>query len=88
MALGAERWDVRWMVLRQSLMLVAAGVFLGVPAALVGTQVLESLLFGLGERDAWVLGAATLVLVVVSTLAAYIPARRASRVDPVIALRT
>jgi predicted permease len=88
MALGAERWDVRWMVLRQSLMLVAAGVFLGVPAALVGTQVLESLLFGLGERDPWVLGAATLVLVVVSTLAAYIPARRASRVDPVIALRT
>ena len=87
MALGAKRWDVRWMVLRQSLLLVAAGVLLGVPAALMSTQLLENLLFGLGGRDPWVLGGAIVVLIAVSAVAAYIPARRASRVDPVVALR-
>ena len=88
MALGAERWDVRWMVLRQSLLLVLAGLAVGVPAALMSTRMLESLLFGLGRRDPWVLCGAAAVLIVVSTVAAYVPALRASRVDPVIALRT
>ena len=88
MALGAERWDVRWMVLRQSLMLVLAGLAVGVPAALMSTSMLESLLFGLGQRDPRVLGGAAAVLIAVSTVAAYVPALRASRVDPVIALRT
>ncbi len=87
MALGAERRDVRWMVLRQSLLLVGAGLVLGIPAALMSTRLLENLLFGLGQRDAWVLGTASAILVAVSALAAYLPARRASRVDPVIALR-
>jgi ABC-type antimicrobial peptide transport system permease subunit len=87
MALGAERWDVRWMVLRQSLMLVLGGLALGVPAALMSTSLLESLLFGLGDRDPWVLCSAAVVLIAVSAIAAYVPARRASRVDPVIALR-
>jgi predicted permease len=88
MALGAERWDVRWMVMRQSLMLVLAGLVVGVPAALTSTSMLESLLFGLGERDPWVLCAAASILIAVSAIAAYVPALRASRVDPVIALRT
>jgi ABC-type antimicrobial peptide transport system permease subunit len=87
MALGAGRRDVSWMVLRQSLMLVVAGLALGVPAALMSMRMLESLLFGLEQRDPWVLSTAVAVLLVVSALAAYIPARRASRVDPVIALR-
>ena len=87
MALGAERRDVSWMVLRQSLMLVVAGLALGVPAALMSMRMLENLGFGLEERDPWVLSTAVAVLLVVSALAAYIPARRASRVDPVIALR-
>ena len=88
MALGAERWDVRWMVLRQSLMLVVAGLALGLPAALMSMRMLESLRFGLEERDPWVLSSAVAVLIVVSAIAAYVPALRASRVDPVIALRS
>jgi len=88
MALGAERWDVRWMVLRQSLMLVVAGLALGLPAALMSMRMLESLRFGLEERDPWVLSSAVVVLIVVSAIAAYVPALRASRVDPVIALRS
>ena len=87
MALGAERWDVCWMVLRQSLMLVLAGLALGVPAASMSTRMLDSLLFGLGDRDPWVLAGAALVLMLVSAIAGYVPARRAARVDPVIALR-
>jgi predicted permease len=87
MALGAERWDVRWMVMRQSLLLVLAGLAVGVPAALMSTSMLESLLFGLGKRDPWVLCGAAAILVAVSAIAAYVPALRASRVDPVVALR-
>ena len=88
MALGAEERDVRWMVLQHSLMLVLAGLAVGVPAALMSLRMLESLLFGLGQHDPWVLGGAAAVLVAVAGIAAYLPARRASRVDPVIALRT
>jgi predicted permease len=88
MALGAERWDVRWMVLRQSLMLVVAGLALGLPGAVMSMRMLESLRFGLEERDPWVLSSAVVVLIVVSAIAAYVPALRASRVDPVIALRS
>jgi predicted permease len=88
MALGAGRREVRWMVLRQSLMVVLAGLAIGVPAALMSTRMLDSILFGLGQRDPWVLCGAAAILIAVATVAAYVPARRASRVDPVIALRT
>jgi predicted permease len=87
MALGAERRTVGWMVLRQSLSLVAAGLAIGVPAALMSTHTVESLLFGLSPSDPAVLVFAALILTLVSAAAAYIPASRAARVDPVVALR-
>jgi ABC-type antimicrobial peptide transport system permease subunit len=87
MALGAERRTVTWMVLRQSLLLVATGLAVGIPAALMSTSIVESLLFGLTPSDPRVLAAASTVLVIMSGIAAYIPARRAARVDPLVALR-
>ena len=86
-ALGAERSAVRWMVLKQSLLLVVLGLAIGIPAARSSTGVLASLLFGLEPNDARVLAAAAAVMFVVAFGAAYIPARRASNIDPLIALR-
>ena len=86
-ALGAERGQVRWMVLKQSIVLVACGLALGVPAAWASTSIVESLLFGLTPTDPRAFAAAALTMVVVALAAAYIPARRASRIDPVTALR-
>ena len=87
MALGAERAHVAWMVLRQSLVLVAAGLVLGIPGAAASTRYLESMLFELQARDARVLAAAAAVMVLVAVAGAYAPARRASRIDPLAALR-
>ena len=87
MALGAERRSVRWMILRQSLVLVGIGLALGIPAAVASTRLVESLLFGLGPRDPTVLAAAAYVMLAVGLAAAYVPARRASRIDPLVALR-
>jgi ABC-type antimicrobial peptide transport system permease subunit len=79
---------VRWMVIRRSLLLVTAGLAVGVPAAGWGTQVLQGLLFGLSPNDPASFGLAVVVMVIVGGVAAYLPARRASRIDPLIALRT
>jgi predicted permease len=87
MALGAERIMVLWQVLRQVLMLAVAGVLLGIPAALGMGQLIESLLFGLAPRDPATIAAAAVVLLAIATLAGYVPAIRALRVDPVVALR-
>jgi len=87
MALGAARGSVLWMVLRESLLLAATGLAAGVPVALAGTRVLESLLFGLHPRDPWSLAAAAAAMLVLALLAGFIPARRASRVEPLVALR-
>jgi len=87
MALGAERVSVLWQVLRQVLALAAAGVVLGLPAALGAGQLIESLLFGLAPRDPVTLAAAAGVLIGVAALAGRVPAIRAMRVDPVVALR-
>ena len=88
MALGAERGQVRWMILRQSLVLVGVGLALGIPAAAASSRLVESVLFGLSATDPKVFAAATAVMVVVAMAAAYVPARRASRIDPLVALRT
>lgn len=88
MALGAARGQVRWMVMRQSLLLVATGLVLGLPAAAASSKVVESVLFGLSPRDPVVFTAAAIVMVAVSLVAAYVPARRASRIDPLVALRS
>jgi predicted permease len=91
MALGAQRWDVLWMVLREALSLVLIGVGLGLPAALAAARVAENqisgLLFGLTTGDPVTIAAATGLLAAVAGVAAYLPARRASRVDPMVALR-
>lgn len=91
MALGATRTDVIWTVLREGLLLVAAGVVTGIPAALVvgrlASSQISGLLFGLRATDPATIGAAVVLLACVAAAAGYIPARRASRVDPMVALR-
>jgi predicted permease len=87
MALGAERRNIIWMVLRESLLLVGLGLVIGVPAAWGAAHLIASQLFGLNPSDPVALSMAAVVLTVVAALAGYIPARRASRVDPLVALR-
>jgi ABC-type antimicrobial peptide transport system permease subunit len=87
MALGAQRGDVLGLVMRESMLLVAAGVAVGLTAALFASRLLTTLLFGLAPRDPLTLVAAVAVMAAVSALAGFLPARRASRVDPMVALR-
>jgi predicted permease len=91
-ALGANRRNVIWTVMREGLWLVGVGILIGVPTALalgrVASNRMSGLLFGLASTDPLTIAAATLVLMVMAAVAGYVPARRASRVDPMIALRT
>jgi predicted permease len=87
MALGAERSRILGMVLRQGMELTGAGVALGLVGAVLLTRVMSSLLFGVSATDIATFSAVPLVLIVTAALATYIPARRATRVDPVTALR-
>jgi predicted permease len=88
MALGADRTDVRRMILRESLVLVAVGLGFGVGGVLAAGRLVTSLLFGVAPTDGATMLLAVVVMVVVASLAAYLPARRASRVDPMVALRS
>jgi len=87
MALGADRRDIVWMVLKESLLLVGIGLALGVPAALLAARLVSTQLFGVNPTDPLTLLTAALSLTVVAASAGYLPARRASRVNPLIALR-
>jgi predicted permease len=87
MALGASRRDVLSMVLGQGARLAAAGVAAGVIGALLVTRAIAALLFMVGPRDPWTIAALSATLSAVALLACYIPARRATRVDPIRALR-
>ena len=87
MALGAAPANVRWQVLRESLVLAATGIVIGVPVALAGTRLVRTMIFGLGFADPIVIVAAAALLAVVAALAGFLPAHRASRVDPMVALR-
>lgn len=87
MALGAAQGSVIWMVMREVLFLVVIGVVLGVPASLALSKLVQSQLFGLTPHDPSTLALATVALAFVACAAGYIPAWRASRLDPVRALR-
>ena len=87
MALGAQSRDVLWLMLREALTLVIIGVAVGLVASLVATQTASSLLFNLKPNDPLTIILATLLLLTIAILAGYLPARRAARVDPMIALR-
>ena len=87
MALGAKGHDVMKLILRQHLIPAIAGVVVGIAGALAVSRFLESLVYGIGATDAVTFACVAVMLVSVAALAAYIPARRATRVDPLIALR-
>ncbi len=87
MALGARGRSVLWLVLREALVLVVIGLVVGVFASLALTKTAESLLYELKPNDPLTIATATIVLMMVALLAGYLPARRAARVDPMIALR-
>jgi ABC-type antimicrobial peptide transport system permease subunit len=88
MALGAARWQVLWMVLRDSLYLVTAGLFLGLPLAWFASRLMAPMLYQLSAHDPVSLFCAGLGVLAVSVFAALIPARRAASVEPMRALRT
>jgi putative ABC transport system permease protein len=87
MALGARRGDVLRMTIGQGLKLVGAGVGLGLLAAVILTRVMSSLLFGISATDPLTFLSISLVLIGVAILASYVPALRATRIDPMLALR-
>ena len=87
MALGARAADVRQLVVQQGAMLALIGILLGLAAALVTTRVLSSLLYEVSTTDPATFAAVALLLGAVAVLASYLPARRATRVDPMVALR-
>jgi putative ABC transport system permease protein len=87
MALGARRWQVLSLVIRQGMILAATGAAIGLVAALGLTRLLSSLLFGVTASDPMVFVATAMLLLGIGCLACYIPARRATRVDPMVTLR-
>jgi ABC-type antimicrobial peptide transport system permease subunit len=87
MALGAQTGDVRRLFLRHGLMLTGAGIALGMVASLGLSRVMSALLFGVGPMDPITYAAVSAGLAAVALLATWLPARRASRIDPIAALR-
>jgi ABC-type antimicrobial peptide transport system permease subunit len=87
MALGARRASVVWLVLREALILILIGLAVGIPLLFAASRLLTSLLFGVSPTDPATLTATALLMLSIAALAAYLPARRASRVDPIAALR-
>jgi predicted permease len=87
MALGADTWRVRRLVIRHGVMMIGAGLLCGTAGALALTRLIRNNLFGITPTDPLTFGAALTVLAAIALAACYIPARRASRIDPVLALR-
>ena len=87
-ALGAQRQNILWIVLRETIALTLFGIALGIPCALAASRLIASTLFSVSPNDAPTLIAVSLLLLAVALLAGYLPARRASAIDPIIALRT
>ena len=87
MALGARQPQVLWMILKETLALVLMGIAIGLPAALLTARLLSTMLFGLTPTDATTFSLAIALLTSVTLLAGYLPARKATKVDPMVALR-
>jgi ABC-type antimicrobial peptide transport system permease subunit len=87
MALGARRSNVLWLILREVLVLVGVGIALGIPVALAGNRLAVKMLYGLSPADPASFLAAIAMLVSISVVAGYLPARKASLVEPTVALR-
>jgi ABC-type antimicrobial peptide transport system permease subunit len=87
MALGAQRAGIVWLVLPSVLTLEVLGLAIGVPVVLAGSRYVESLLFGVKPNDPLALTAGVFVLLTAGLVASYVPARRASRIDPMEAVR-
>ncbi|MGC1106636.1 MAG: ABC transporter permease [Candidatus Acidiferrales bacterium] len=87
LALGAQPSDVLWLIARECLILLAVGIFFGVPIALASTKIIAAQLFGVRATDPWIFAGVAILLTLVALLACYIPARRAMKVDPMVALR-
>ena len=87
LALGAQSNSLLWMVLRESLILLILGLAAGVPIALGSTGVLHHLLFQLSPNDPSTFVASVVIVAAMTLLAAWLPARRATKVDPMVALR-
>ncbi len=88
LALGAQRGIMIWLVMREVLVLLAIGLAIGIPAALALSRFVSTQLFGIQPHDPMIAGSTVLLLAVVSAAAGFIPAHRASRIDPILALRT
>jgi predicted permease len=88
MALGAQRSDVLWLIMRETVVLLAAGATIGVPAALAAARLVKNLLFGLTPSDPLTITCATVVLFAAGALAGFLPAQRAASVEPTLALRS
>jgi ABC-type antimicrobial peptide transport system permease subunit len=86
MALGADRRAVLLMVMREALVLVLAGLAIGLPMAFVAGRSVAALLFGVNPADPVAFGGGAVTLLAVAALAAYLPAYRASRIEPMVAL--
>lgn len=87
MALGASPASVLWLVLREGIVLVLIGILAGIPVAMAGARLVQGLLFGVAPADPATLGGTALFMLSIAAAAAYLPARRASRVHPILALR-
>jgi predicted permease len=87
LALGAQPGGVVWMVMREVLVLLSIGLAVGIPAAMALGQYLSAQLYGIEPRDPWIAVATMVLLCAVSAVAGLIPAHRASRIDPILALR-
>jgi predicted permease len=87
-ALGAQQGSVRWMILRETLMLTLFGIAIGIPSGLAATRLIASMLFGLSPSDFSTIVTVCFLLLAVAFFAGYLPARKASSIDPILALRT